>query len=51
MKIYDLTGRLIKALAKVKMSQGVHQIHWNKKDEAENVTKSRYLLFAVQYRQ
>ena len=34
MKIYDVTGRLIKTLANEKMQQGDHQIEWNTKDEA-----------------
>ena len=34
LRIYDITGRLIKVIADDRMMQGVHQIEWNKTDEA-----------------
>jgi hypothetical protein len=36
-KIYDITGRLVKTIANGKMSQGYHQIEWNSKDETGKV--------------
>src|SRR5215213_10308305 len=36
LKIYDITGRLIKTLADSKKLQGEHQIEWNARDESGN---------------
>jgi hypothetical protein len=45
LKIYDITGRLIKTLADEKMEEGNHQIEWNKTDEAGNtVSAGIYIL-------
>lgn len=45
LKIYDVTGRLIKTLADTRMPEGEHQITWNKSDEAGNrVSAGIYIL-------
>lgn len=36
LRIYDITGRLVKIVANKTMSQVEHQIEWNKTDEAGN---------------
>jgi hypothetical protein len=40
LKIYDVTGRLIKTLAQSRMTEGEHQIDWNKTDEAGNTVSA-----------
>jgi len=45
LKIYDVTGRLIKTLADSKLPQGENQIEWNKTDEyGKTVTAGIYIL-------
>jgi hypothetical protein len=44
-KIYDVTGRLIRTLVDERMQQGNHQIEWNTKDEAgKAVSAGIYIL-------
>ena len=44
-KIYDVTGRLIKTLADRPMTQGEHQIDWDRKDAQGNaVSAGTYVL-------
>ena len=40
LKIYDITGRLIKTLVDGRMQEGVHQIEWNKRDEAGDIVST-----------
>lgn len=40
LKIYDITGRLIKTFVDGRMQEGVHQIEWNKRDEAGNIVSA-----------
>ena len=45
LKIYDITGKLIKTLADSRMPEGENQITWNKSDEAGNtVSAGIYIL-------
>ena len=45
LKIYDVTGKLIKTLADSRMREGDYQIDWNKKDEKGNaVSNGIYIL-------
>ena len=45
LKIYDVTGRLIKTLADSRLPQGENQIEWNKTDENGNtVSAGIYIL-------
>ena len=45
LKIYDMTGRLVKTLANAEMQVGTHQLSWNAKDEKGNaVSAGIYLL-------
>ena len=45
LKIFDVRGRLIKTLANSRMSEGAHQITWDKSDEAGNtVSAGIYIL-------
>lgn len=44
-KIYDVTGRLIRTLIDERMHQGMHELVWNGKDEKNNTVNSGvYLL-------
>ena len=43
LKIYDITGRLVKNLGDSRMSEGEHQIVWNKEDE-NTITAGIYIL-------
>jgi len=45
LKIYDVTGRLIKTLADSRLPEGENQIEWNKTDEyGKTVTAGIYIL-------
>ena len=45
LKIYDVTGRLVRTIADGRMSEGYHKIEWNKRDEAGNpVNTGTYIL-------
>ena len=45
LKIYDITGRLIKTLANGRMPEGEYQIDWNRRDEKGNtVSNGIYIL-------